>query len=87
MVDSIGSGGQIPKFQSSEGIQKTSDKKGAKSADGAQSASRSGDSVQISEEALSLANAQKAAEDIAAQISQDNTQTLSSDQERLSTLI
>lgn len=87
MVDSIGSGGQTPKIQSSENLQKTSDKKGTKSSDGAQSASRSSDSVQISEEALTLANAQKAAEDVAAQVSQDNTQTLSSDQERLSTLI
>ena len=83
MVDSIGSGGQIPKVPSSDPLQKSSEKKDVKTDSSAVSST---DEVALSEEALDLVNAQKAAEQTSAQLAGDENLTLSSDNDRLNAL-
>ncbi len=82
MVDSIGSGGQTPKVASANTIQKPTAKQDVKTETGNQS-----DEVSLSEEALSLSNAQQTAEQTAAQLSEDGTLTLSSNEDRLNSLV
>tara|TARA_R110001592_G_scaffold16881_23_gene71851 strand:- start:5182 stop:5430 length:249 start_codon:yes stop_codon:yes gene_type:complete len=82
MVDSIGAGGQTPKVISTDTIQKASEKRSEKS----NSAPKT-DEVTLSDEALSLSNAQQAAQDASTQISENRSLTLSSDVERLNALV
>ncbi len=84
MVDSIGSNGHIPKVQSSSSVQKQVDKKGAE-----QVASNVflSDDVAISDEALSLSAAQNIAQDTRVQIQSKRNLTLSSDIDRLNSLL
>lgn len=82
MVDSVGSSGQTPRISSVDRTQKSSNNQ--KSEDVAEA--RAADEVQISEEAI-LAQAEAAAKQVSEQLSKDETATLSSNIERLSTLV
>ncbi len=84
MVDSIGNGGHIPKVQSSSSVQRADRDKVEKS--GSVSLASS-DNVVISNEALSLSAAQNIAKDIGTQIATNSDITLSSDNDRLNSLV
>ncbi len=83
MVDSIGSNGHIPKFQSSSSVQKQADRNKVEQASSNVSSS---DDVAISDEALSLSAAQNIAQDTRLQIESNSNLTLSSDIDRLNSL-
>lgn len=82
MVDSINPSGQV------SGIQpvKNNSPKNQETKENEKS-SAPVDEVNISKEALDLAQAEKAAKEVAATLSSDENYSLSNDQERLSTLI
>lgn len=82
MVDSVGGSGQFQNIQPTSKAQKPSGSLDKSSS----TSSRSSDEVVISEEALSLIEAQNIAENIGNQIGEDASLTLSSDAERLSAL-
>lgn len=83
MVDSINSSGQVQGIQSA----KSSSPKDQDVKDSEKKQPAPVDDVQISKEAIDLAEAEKAAKDVASSLSSDANATLSADQERLSTLI
>lgn len=79
MVDPVSGAGQIQNVQPTNKAQKSvSDEKAV--------SSRSSDEVTISQEALSLIEAQNLSENIGSQIAADTSVTLSSDSERLNAL-
>jgi len=84
MVDSIGSNGHIPKVQSSSPVQKQVDRNKVEQAS---SNASSSDDVAISDEALSLSAAQNIAQDTRSQIESNSNLTLSSDIDRLNSLV
>ena len=83
MVDSVNSSGHIQSLQSI----KTSSQKNQDSSKQAEKSNVPVDDVQISEEALNIAQAEKAAKEASSFISNDQSVTLSSDQERLNALV
>ena len=82
MVDSVSSSGQIPRVSSVDTTQKSAENKKSEQVAG----SRGADEVEISEEAI-IAQSEATAKQVSEQLSKDKTATLSSNIERLSTLV
>lgn len=82
MVDSIGPVGQAQGVQSIKNIQDRAQEKS-----GVSESSAPVDAVQISDEALSLAQVERAAQDAGTALQNDSSATLSNDQERLNALV
>jgi hypothetical protein len=82
MVDSVNSSGHIQSLQSiKSSSQKNQDNKQA------EKSSAPVDDVQISEEALNIAQAENAAKEASSALTNDQSIALSSDQERLNALV
>ncbi|MBK9587017.1 MAG: hypothetical protein KA099_02390 [Alphaproteobacteria bacterium] len=81
MVDSVNPSGSVQPLQSVKKTQETQKPEKAETKAGAPV-----DEVKISQEALSLSQAEDAARQVAATLSQKPETTLSTDQQRLSTL-
>lgn len=82
MVDSVGSSGQVSNLSSVNKAQKPTDNQRSEKV----AEARAVDEVKISEEAI-LAQAEATAKQASEELSKDKTATLSSDIERLSTLV
>lgn len=84
MVDSINPAGQIQNIQSTKSTaQKAQETRGGTT----QASSEPVDEVQISQEALSFAQAEDALKNAASALASDNSLTLSNDVERLNALV
>ncbi|MCB1784188.1 MAG: hypothetical protein KDI13_09345 [Alphaproteobacteria bacterium] len=87
MVDPVNASGQVQGVLSVNTKPQKQDKSAEDKQRADAAAERKADEVKLSEEALSLSTAEKKAEETRAALAADQSQTLSSDQQRLSTLV
>lgn len=82
MVDPVGASGQVQNILNSSGKSQKSEVTEEKKVEAQRE-----DEVRLSDEALSLSRAEEKAQDTRVALQEDQSQTLSADQKRLSTLV